>query len=58
MVAKVCGDHSMLFSEHFLSTFLITSPNSSLNSYLNIAFAKGGAHLPIAYALRLLSTQE
>ena len=24
----------------------------------NIAFAKGGAHLPIAHALRLLSTQE
>ena len=24
----------------------------------NIAFARGGAHLPIAHALRLLSTQE
>ena len=24
----------------------------------NIAFAKGGAHLPIAHALRLLSTHE
>ena len=24
----------------------------------NIAFAKGGTHLPIAHALRLLSTQE
>ena len=25
---------------------------------MNIAFARGGAHLPIAHALRLLSTQE
>ena len=25
---------------------------------LDIAFARGGAHLPIAHALRLLSTQE
>ena len=24
----------------------------------NIAFARGGAHLPIAHALRLLSTKE
>ena len=24
----------------------------------NIAFARGGSHLPIAHALRLLSTQE
>ena len=27
-------------------------------SMVNIAFARGGAHLPIAHALRLLSTQE
>ena len=28
------------------------------NNTVNIAFARGGAHLPIAHALRLLSTQE
>ena len=26
--------------------------------FYNIAFARGGAHLPLAHALRLLSTQE
>ena len=29
-----------------------------MKSYNNIAFARVGAHLPIAHALRLLSTKE
>ena len=29
-----------------------------IDNILKIAFARGGAHLPIAHALRLLSTKE
>ena len=32
--------------------------NLRLTTLLDIAFARGGAHLPIAHALRLLSTKE
>ena len=32
--------------------------NDNRNYEWNIAFARGGAHLPIAHALRLLSTQD
>ena len=34
------------------------TPESSVEIVSNMAFARGGAHLPIAHALRLLSTQE
>ena len=44
------------------SGFLVSKSSSQISKYLktfhNIAFARGGAHLPIAHALRLLSTQE
>ena len=36
-----------LSAQHFISF-----------QYKNIEFARGGAHLPIAHALRLLSTKE
>ena len=38
------------------TTFLTACETSDTNN--NIAFARGGAHLPIAHALRLLSTQD
>ena len=38
--------------------YAVTTVESYSTENINIAFARGGAHLPIAHALRLLSTQD
>ena len=50
---RVCsGQNKMAFFSDLFLAFL------SLIKLLNIAFAKGGAHLPIVHTLRLLYNQE
>ena len=42
----------------FIALTSITEKNALITTNVYIAFAKGGAHLPIAHTLRLLSAQE